>query len=172
MEEKEIESKEFQGNISFLNSILIKTNSLIEHMDTQINIIVGVSSAIFIYSSSQTNSTNHWVFPILSTFSALSIIVGLFAVHPPRSMRKKGQRESIFYTKIISEHSSSDHYSEKIGDMLGDISKIKDQYTCEIYNMSSYYYQPKRRLYRWSRDALLCGIILAALAYILGPLIK
>lgn len=172
MNEKNFDNDEFQGNVSFLGNILDKTSSFIQHMDTQINIIIGISSAIFLYSSSQTILANHLVSPILSIFSAASIIIGLFAIHPPRFMRKKGQKESLIYNKKISDYSSSTEYSAKLSEVLGDIDKIREHYAREIYNMSSYYYRPKRKLYRWSRDVLLWGIILAAAAYILGPIIK
>jgi hypothetical protein len=171
MNDKNFDNDEFQGNVSFLGNILDKTSTSIHHMDSQINIIIGISSAIFLYSSAQTNTTNHLVFPILSIFSAISIIIGLFAIHPPRFMRKKGQAESLLYNKRISSYSSSKEYSERLGEVLGDITKIKEHYAREIYNMNSFYYRPKRKLYRWSRDVLLWGMILAAAAYILGPIL-
>jgi len=45
--------KDFSTTIDILNSIFKKADDFAQHMDIQIQILVGLSSAIFVFSASQ-----------------------------------------------------------------------------------------------------------------------
>jgi len=126
-----------------------------------------MSSAIFIFSSSRLLSSKPAIgFFVLGFFAALSAIFGLLAIHPPKIMRKRGQNESLMYNKKISNFFSSGDYKNELDKLLGDQDKITNQYAVEIYNLCAYYYRPKRKLFTYSRDFLLTGIVLAVLVFL------
>jgi hypothetical protein len=146
---------------------LNRIDSMIQHLDTQINILISLSSAVFLFSATQIGKEMSYFFFILAFFSALAIICGLFAIHPPKNVRKRGQRESLIYNKSIFGHANYQKYLESIKKVVSDPDLILEQYVCEAYNMASYVYQPKRKLFKISRNFFLAGIILSSLFYVL-----
>lgn len=150
--------------IRILFGILDKTTKLIQHLDTQTNILIGISSAIFVFMTAglKYGSLNTSLL-VLGVFSATAALVGLFAIHPPRFMRKKGQKESVMYNKAIGNFQSHTIYKKKLEKIFGSRDEILDQYAMEIYNLAKYYYQPKRKIFKLSRNILLTGIILSLL---------
>lgn len=158
--EKEIKNQEYNNeNISstvrMLASILGKTDGFVRHLDTQINILLGISSAVFMFSASQIkNSEWEIFFIIISGFSAMSSIICLCAIHPPKFMRKRGQVESLMYSKKVSAFESQTEYSKELKKIKGNEENIIDEYATEIYNLCKYYYRPKRKLFNVSRNIL------------------
>src|SRR3990167_7052656 len=140
--------KDIGATIRFLNGILEKRDTFARHIDSQVQILIGLSSATFLFSGSN----------LLGTFAALAALVGLLAIHPPRFMRKRGQNESLMYNKKISSFASSSKYEEELRRVVGDQDALIKQYSIEIYNLSKYYYQPKRKLFRISRNLYFAGI--------------
>ncbi len=92
--------------------------------------------------------------------AGISALVALFAVHPPRFMRKRGQKESLLYNKNISSFSSFKEYAQEIKKVTTDKDAMIEQYAIEIYNLARYYYNPKRKLFHLSRNILIIGFIL------------
>lgn len=163
-ETKKIEVSE--AKVGFLIGMLEKTSSFIQHLDSQIDILLGLSSAVFLLSSSSILNDTHSVwYVVLSIFSALSTIIALYAIHPPRFMRKRGQFESILYNKNIS-NLKVEEYCEKVKAVCNDEDAIIKECATEIYNIATYYYRPKRKLYHYSRDTFLAGIILGLIFYL------
>jgi len=150
--------------IRILTGIVDKTTKLIQHLDTQTNILIGISSAIFVFMTAglKYGSLNTSLL-VLGIFSATAALVGLFAIHPPRFMRKRGQKESVMYNKEIGSFQSHTTYKKKLEKVFGSRDEILNQYSMEIYNLAKYYYQPKRRIFKLSRNILLTGIILSLL---------
>ena len=98
----EKQNLDFNQALNFLNAVLQKSQSFTQHMDNQISILIGLSTAIFAFFASQLkNSVGQGNLPlvILTVFPLLSAVTGLFAVHPPRFMRKRNQPESLMYNK-------------------------------------------------------------------------
>jgi len=153
--------KDIGATIRFLNGILEKRDTFARHIDSQVQILIGLSSATFLFSGSNLLGKEPGVeiaWLVLGTFAALAALVGLLAIHPPRFMRKRGQNESLMYNKKISSFASSSKYEEELRRVVGDQDALIKQYSIEIYNLSKYYYQPKRKLFRISRNLYFAGI--------------
>ena len=163
---------DLSASIRFMGSILDKSTSFTQHIDSQVNILIGLSSAIFAFSVTKITGNDSIVFLILGLFASVSTIIGLLAIHPPRSMRKRGQRESLMYNKKINSFDSPAEYKNRLEKLLGDPAAITEQYALEIYNMNKFYYRPKRALYKWSRNMFLMGIALSIVVFLLEAWFK
>ena len=164
--QKEIEDA---AVITFLAMAIDKTNTMNQHIDDQTNIMVGVGTAVFVFATARFGSTdNKLAFGILGVFAATSALVGLFALHPPRFMRKKGQDESLIFPTHIAATQNVESYIAAIHKVVQKQSLVVEQCSRELYNMSRYYYLPKRWLYRCSRNFLLAGVALALISFIIG----
>ncbi len=156
-----------QALVNFLNSIMGKSINFVTHFDSQVNILVGISTALIALSVTGINSSHNLpVFYVLGLFSMLSVLTGLYAIHPPKKMRKQGQGESLFYNRKITKFATPDLYAEKLKEVLADRDMLVNNYSAEIYNLYKYYYRPKRDLFNLSRNLLLCGIVLGFIVYI------
>jgi len=156
----------------FADRTLEKSYAFAQHLDTQTNILVGVSTAVFLFSLSRvlSEAAGQAPFVVLSFFAGLSSFVGLFAIHPPKFMRKRGQEESLMYHKQIIGFSSPLEYARQILAVIDDENRIIKEYATEIYNVSKYYYRPKRRLFHMARNLLILGIFLSFVTFILALL--
>ncbi len=144
----------------FLDGLLQKTYSFAQHLDHQVNILLGISSAVFLFSLSRVLERGGGpAFLVLSVCAGLSSLVALFAVHPPKFMRKRGQKESVFYHKHAETFSSSAEYAQALGEVIEHKEAMIQEYATEAYNVSKYYYRPKRRLFHLSRNLLLFGVL-------------
>jgi hypothetical protein len=152
--------------VRFLNAVVDKTNTLIHQVDTQSNILISIGTAVFLFSANRYATDKYLYLLALSFFSSLSMVVGLFAVHPPRFMRKKSQKESMMYSKTITSYGNPSNYSKELSDIIGNRDKMIEQYSTELFNLCTYYYRPKRDLFKLSRNLLLTGIILGLLLFL------
>lgn len=148
--------------------MLDKLTTVVQHLDSQTNILIGISSAIFALSVGQlvTYGENREALALLAIFSALSTLIGLYAIHPPKHLRKKGQVESLLYQKNISSFPNAQKFQAALEPMIGDIPMITEEYAKEIYNMAKFYYRPKRQLFKASRNTFLIGIFLSLLVFV------
>jgi hypothetical protein len=155
-----------ESTAQFLEGTLHKSYSFAQHLDTQTNILVGVSMAVFLFSLSQlTKEIVHAPFVVLALFAGVSAFIGLFAIHPPRFMRKRGQQESLMYHKNILSFGSPDVYSKELAKVTEDRNEMIKQYGTEIYNVSKYYYLPKRKLFHAARNILIIGFFFAFVVF-------
>lgn len=157
---------EIESNLAFLNGILSKATEVILHFDIQTNILIGISTAISAFAVSNIKN-NEVVFSVLSVFSIISVVFGLYAVHPPKFLRKRGQRESLLYNKKISNFKNSTEYSKELKKVIDDKNSLIDEYSNEIFNIYKYHYRPKRYLFKISRNFLIIGIIASVLISIM-----
>jgi len=156
-----------ESTAQFLDSALTNTCGFAQHLDSQTHILVGVSSLIFIFSVSRfLDQGGQLPFMILSIFSGFSALVGLFAIHPPAFMRKRGQEESLMFHKHIVEFPTASDYVRELTKVVEDRDVMIREYATTIYNVSKYYYRPKRRLFHYARNILLVGIFLGLIAFI------
>lgn len=162
------EEVSFGNKILVLNTNLQKVVGLINQIDLQVNITMVLGSAAFIFSVSNIskNSQPHYSLVVLGIFSALSALSALMAIHPPRFMRKRGQEESIFYHRKIAAFPSMEEYRDNIKGILSDEGNIVEEYSKEIYNLSKYYYRPKREFFRAARNLLIIGIFISFILFI------
>jgi hypothetical protein len=152
-------SKNLDATIKVLTSIMQKQEGFVRHLDIQINILLGICSGVFLMSVSQLKTSNFSLaFVALAFFSATACVVCLCAIHPPKIMRKRGQKESIMYNKKIAAHSSSSEYTSIIKKSLASYDRITEQYSVEIYNLCKFYYRPKRKLFHIARIIFFTGI--------------
>lgn len=152
------------ANVSVLNAMLQKVNGHADHIDVQTNIIVALSSAVFVFSAQQIVSNGLRLHPyllVLMFFSACAALTGLLAVNPPPFMRKRGQMETLLYHRHIAALPSSDAYGQELAVMTRNEEKIIREYAREIYNISKYYYLPKRALFNLSRNFLVVGFFVS-----------
>ncbi len=142
-----------------LNGLYQKIWNYTEHIDTQTNVIVVLSSAIFVLAlpNSFREAQASWPYLILSLFSGISVLVALFSLNPPAFMRKKGQKESVFYHHRIVELPSAETYFAELWPVLKDEKRLVNEYAVEIYNLCNFFYFPKRRLFNLSRNLLVTG---------------
>lgn len=155
--------------VQFLDSIMDKGGAFARHVDAQVNILVGISSAIFIFSATRAN--DGLSFFILALFSSISALIALITLHPPRFTRKMGQAESYMYGKQIIQCSSSEIYHRKLIEIISNREEIVHQYAVEIYNLYKYYYRPKRLLFNMARNVLFVGVILSSLLFLSEQLV-
>ena len=76
----EKQNLDFSQTLNFLNAVLQKSQSFTQHMDNQISILIGLSTAIFAFFASQLkNSAGQGNLPlvILTVFPLLSAQGGL-----------------------------------------------------------------------------------------------
>lgn len=147
--------------VEFLGGMQIKATTFTHQLDTQISILIGITSAIFIFSLSEFFSGNkELTLVIMGSFSAVSTLISLLAIHPPRFMRKAGQEESLMFHKKIANFPNFKDYEKELVKIIGKPDKIVNQYAIELYNLSKYYYQPKRKLFTLARNILVAGVAL------------
>lgn len=166
----EKQNLDFSQTLNFLNAVLQKSQSFTQHMDNQISILIGLSTAISAFFASQLkNSGGQGSLPlvILTVFPLLSAVTGLFAVHPPRFMRKRNQPESLMYNKKVIGFASAEEYARELEKTTLSQKEVLEQYAEEIYNLSKYYYRPKRDLFHLSRNILIIGFLASLVVFIL-----
>lgn len=157
-----------KARIEFLRNTLDKINQNVNHLDTQTNILVGISSAVFAVALAQVSIIKIFTpqILVLGLFSAATAIVALFAIHPPRYMRKKGQNESVFHNKGITHYQAYEKYAQRLEEVLQSDTLVLNEYAQEVYNLAKYYYRPKRDLFKLSRNIFLLGILLSLAAFL------
>jgi hypothetical protein len=152
---------------SLIETTLHSISESVRHLDHQINIVIGISTATFLLAVSMFEKENESM-PLffIMIFAGASALVGLLAVHPPRYMRKSGQPESLLYRKKIENFASPKEYEKAVATVMASPEKVRENYAIEVYNLCRYYYRPKRRLFHISRKLLFVGIALSLVTFI------
>ncbi len=156
---------------AFLSIVVEKVRAMAQHMDSQLNILLGADLAIFVYATSQYNTHRSVVFFTLALFAALSACISLIAIHPFKFMRKRGEVESIMYNRSVIRYPSHEGYREALAEVLNDSNEMLNQYSLEIYNVYKFYYRPKRDLYTLARNTLLVGVVVSFLGFAWGAIL-
>jgi len=161
--------KDMRTLIRLLATTLDRATVFAQHIDRQTNILIGISSAIFLFTAGWIQSGEAELFLIiLAIFAGLSSLAALFAIHPTRFMRKRGQEESLLYNKKIVSFEFAKDYGSQLDEISLDRDKMIEQYSLEIYNLYKYYYRPKRKLFNLSRNILICGVFVGLLVFVVG----
>ncbi|PIP28207.1 MAG: hypothetical protein COX29_02445 [Candidatus Moranbacteria bacterium CG23_combo_of_CG06-09_8_20_14_all_35_22] len=159
--EKDYVEKDLQAVVAFLDGLSNKIIERTRNVDSQCNVIIGLSTGIFILAINEVMNSDHLhiTLSLIAFFSALSAIISLLAIRPPSFMVKKGQEESLLYSKKIADFESAREYSIELKKILKKDQDIFQHFSIEIYNLSKYYYRPKRKLFEISRNIFLFGVI-------------
>jgi len=167
-----VEKKEKMHD-GLIESIFEHISEHTQHLDHQINIVIGISAATFVLTSSmfEKESDSLALFFIMICAGA-SALIGLLAVHPPHFMRKRGQPESLLYRKKIESFESPEAFEMATKEAMSTPEKTREQYAIEVYNLCKYYYRPKRKLFHASRKLLFIGIFLSLFTFVIQFLIE
>jgi hypothetical protein len=168
LEERQID----QSDLEFLNEITGKVGNMSEHIDNQVNILIGFASAIFLFTINGYVTGQKYPILILAVFAAASICIGLVAIHPFRFLRRRGKIESIMSGKKITACKDASVYEAMLHEVMSTRDKIIHEYSIEIFNRHKYYYEPKRKLYTLTRNVLMAGILLGILTFVANWLIN
>lgn len=154
--------------VGFLAGTSAKIIDSTRNVDNHSNVILGLSMAIFALSVNELMTVEklHMTLSVIAIFSGISSMVALLAIRPPRFLIKKGQEESLMYTRKIAGFASHKEYAEALREVLTSDEKLFHQYATEIYNLSRFYYIPKRKMFSLSRNIFLFGVV-AALFFML-----
>lgn len=160
--EKKYVDDDLQGVVEFLNSTSEKIIDTTRNVDSHSNVLLGLSMAVFALALNEMMASDklHLTLSVVAFFSGLSSIIALMSIRPPRILTKRGQRESLMYTGKISSFKSSKEYSKALRKSLSNDDCFFHEYAMEIYNLSRYYYIPKRRLFSLSRNIFLFGVVM------------
>ena len=139
---------------------------MVQALDTQINIIIGIASAAFAFTSAQYLINHSIGYLVMTLFSAFSAIAGLIAIHPPKFLRgsQDGKKKSDLFATSIAEYPTSTEYAEELLRIVKSKRAIVEGCAVDVYNISKYYYLPKRRLFRLSRNLFLVGIVVGLIS--------
>ena len=158
---KDYVETDLEAVVEFLDGLSNKIIERTRNLDAQSNVIIGLSTGIFLLAINEVMNSEHLhiTLSLVAFFSALSAIVALIAIRPPAWMVLKGQKQSLLYTQKIASFSSAKKYSRELIKILNCDEDIFHQYAIEIYNLSKYYYRPKRKLFAIARNIFLFGVI-------------
>lgn len=163
---------DYGAAMRFYGDTLKKLIDLSRQIDMQVNMITSLSSVLLAFSVTQIIQQHEPItFAVLSVCMVCAVISALFAAHPPRFMRRAGQHQSAMYSKSIARYPSAVEYEAQLRSFLSDADAMVGEYAREIYNLSKYYYIPKRKLYLISRNFFVSGIALATITFITTLLI-
>jgi hypothetical protein len=176
MNEKKMEKlyvdEELQATVSFLDGLTSKIIDATRNIDNHANVLIGLNTGIFLLSINEVFQVDHLklTFAVVAAFSALSAFVALLAIRLPKAVVNKKHNESLFYARRIASFSSAKEYAKKLRQLLKNEDDFFEQYSLEIYNLSKYYYIPKRRVLSWARYIFVFGVILSGLFLMLEKL--
>ncbi len=160
--------------VLLLNNLLQKMSIYTQHMDIQSNVIVAIGTAVFVFSGSffRTGSHISWPLLVLTVFSALAVLTALLAINPPNFMRKKGQKESLFYQVKVSRYTSPEEYYKDLREIVSNEEKIIEEVAKEVYNIAHYSYRPKRFFFDLARNLLALGFLLSFIIFLYQTFLK
>ena len=156
-----------EEEIILLEGILNRNYSYAKQLDTYANIMIALSSAIFIFAFSQLRDERSLFWMVLGLTTGVATILSLIMVRPPRSLRKQGQEESLMYSREIMSFASPLEYNRKLRLVLTNREEIIDEYSKEIFNLTKYYYLPKKLIFRIAKGVLLTGMSISLLLFLL-----
>jgi hypothetical protein len=162
-DKKSFVDDDLQAAVTFLEGTSAKIIDSTRNVDSHSNVFLGLSMGIFALSINEliTSSHMHMTLTVVAIFSGISSMVALLAIRPPRFLIKKGQEESLMYTRKIAEFKSYKEYADALREALTSDEKLFCQYAKEIYNLSRFYYIPKIKLFSLSRNVFLFGVLAA-----------
>jgi len=163
---------DLEATTEFLQGLTEKIIDATRNVDNHANVMVGINTGILMLAISEIFQVDHLkiTFGVVAIFSAVSVFVALCAIRLPKFLVNKKHEESLFYARRIAKFSSADEYSQQLRKILSNDDAFFKEYSLEVYNLSRYYYIPKRRLLSWSRYIFVFGVMASALFLLLEKL--
>ncbi len=158
-----------------MNGLLQKLGTYAQHVDAQSNVIVGLGTAVFVFSASNFHTSGNrisWPLLILATTSGLAALISLLAIDPPIFMRKKNQIESVFYHRKISKYANFGDYYRDLREVLRNEDDVVKETSKELYNIAKYYWRPKRILFGYARNVMFVGFVLSFTIFLFQAVFK
>ncbi len=157
------------NTLSFLEGLSVKIIDAIHTVDNHANVMIGINTGVFIFVMTQLLAGEgfHFTLSVVAFFSVISVVCGLFAIRLPRFMGRVTRERSLLHTNRILEFGSAEAYADELQKMLVDDREIFRQHALEVYNLSKYYYTPKRKMLSYARLAFLCGVLASGVLLII-----
>lgn len=158
--------EEFQGKVGYLQGLTEKIIDSTRTIDNHANVMVGLNTAIFALVISMMLQVDHlrFVMSIVALFSFISAIAAIFAIRLPRIIaRNNNYQKSLFHAPRIAQFKSVDEFSNALLATMASDDDLLKEYAREAYNLSKYYYMPKRKMLTLSRYFFLFGAITSSL---------
>ncbi|MEA3323054.1 MAG: DUF5706 domain-containing protein [Patescibacteria group bacterium] len=159
-------------DMSFLNNLSEKIIDVTHTVDTHANIMIGINTAIFAFVVSKLFEvdTLRITMGIVAIFSACSALAAVSATRLPHFFSKTKHEKSILHAPRIAQFNSANEYAGALKKMTQSKDETFRQHALEVYNMSKYYYLPKRRMLAWSRYFFVFGVMLSGMFLLLEKL--
>ena len=163
---------DLEATVNFLDGLTSKIIEATRNIDNHANVLIGINTGILLLAVNEVFQVEHLklTFAVVAIFSALSAFIGLLSIRLPKVLVNKKHKESLFYARTIAGFSSAKEYAKSLRKILEDEDDFFEQYSLEIYNLSKYYYIPKRRLLSWSRYIFIFGVIASVMFLMLEKL--
>lgn len=163
---------ELQGKGAYLQGLTEKIIDATRTIDNHANVMVGINMAIVVLIISMLFDVNHLklTMGVVAIFSALSAISAVFAIRLPHALSSQKHPESLFYARKIASFDCADDYAHVLRKTITNDDDLFREYAREAYNLSKYYYIPKRRMLTCSRYLFLFGVMSSSLFLLLEKL--
>ncbi len=162
-----------QVTINFLEGLTGKIIDITHTVDNHANVMIGINTGIFVLVVSLLFKTDilKITLGVVAGFSFISAFCAMLAIRLPRFFtRKHLHEESVLHAPRISKFNSADIYAKKLQEIMKNEDEVFRQYSLEAYNLSKYYYAPKRRMLAWSRYFFVFGVMFSGLFLLLEKL--
>ncbi len=149
-------------SIDFLEGLTKKIIDATHTVDNHANVMIGINTGIFIFVISKLFEYDSLkiTMGVVALFSACSVIAAMLAIRLPRLLTKRYHHEvSVLHATKIAKFSSAKKYADALQKIIKDEDEIFRQHALEAYNLSKYYYTPKRKMLAWSRYFFLFGVM-------------
>jgi hypothetical protein len=162
-----------QAIINFLEGLTNKIIDITHTVDNHANVMIGMNTGIFVLVISLLFKADvlRITLGIVAFFSFISAFCAILAIRLPHFFtRRYPHEESILHAPRISKFNSADIYATELQKIIKNEDEIFRQYSLEAYNLSKYYYVPKRKMLAWSRYFFVLGVMCSGLFLLLEKL--
>ena len=159
--------------INFLEGLTNKIIDITHTVDSHANVMIGINTGIFALVVSQLFKTDTLkiTMGVVACFSMISAFCAMLAIRLPRFFTKRyPHEESILHAPRIAKFNSANIYAKELQKMVKNEDEVFRQYSLEAYNLSRYYYLPKRKMLTWSRYFFVFGVMASGLFLLLEKL--
>lgn len=165
---------DFQSKVNYLQGLTEKIIESTHTLDNTANVMVGLNTAVFALVTSMLFESEHLqiTLGIIAFFCVLSIFFAVFAIRLPHILsNRKHHRKSLFHARRIAEYDCAETYAKALHKVIHNEEELFEEYAREAYNLSRYYYMPKRRMLTWSRYFFAFGVVLSSMVLLVEKIL-